>query len=180
LPYRKAMPIPITPENAPPGTKVRCIRVDGSEGELNYLTCYVVDAWDYSHSIVRIKGEGPVGGWFADRFVLALDSVPVSGLTPAPGYKTENKPDYTYLCREMLDAAVRGLEYGGKKHGRLNYLTNPAVTDTELVAAMCRHALAATIDSDAVDAESGLPHATLAGVNSLMLNHRRAARKGTP
>lgn len=91
-------------------------------------------------------------------------------------YKTENKPDYTLLNRDNLDGPVKGLEYGAKKHGRDNYLTNPAVTDRELVAATLRHALAAADNPDAIDEESGLFHTDLAACNVLMLARRRAKR----
>lgn len=95
-------------------------------------------------------------------------------------YKTEGKSDYTLLCLEMLDPVVRVLEKGIPKHGRENYLTNPAVTDRELVAATIRHALACTRNPLAIDDGVGgtnEPHIACVIANGLMLLHRWAISK---
>lgn len=87
-------------------------------------------------------------------------------------YKTENKEDYSLLVRAMLDPMVAALTFGVGKHGRLNYLTNPKVTDDELLAAARRHALE---DPGKLDDESGVPHGGAAMANLAMWFHRRAA-----
>lgn len=94
-------------------------------------------------------------------------------------YKKEAKPDYSLLCKEMLDPVARVFTKGVPKHGRRNYLTNPDVTDEELIAAAGRHWAADASSPGAIDdGEGGMgeQHITCMIANGLMLLHRRAAR----
>ncbi len=90
-------------------------------------------------------------------------------------YKTERKPDVTILPVPAVLALADALLYGETKHGRSNYLTNPVVTDRELLAALGRHWLAAIDAPDpkaALDTESGLHHVACVMANAAMLIHR--------
>lgn len=98
-------------------------------------------------------------------------------------YKKEAKPDYSLLCKEMLDPVARVFTKGVPKHGRRNYLTNPDVTDEELIAAAGRHWAADASNPGAIDdGEGGMgeQHITCMIANGLMLLHRRATRSATP
>lgn len=93
-------------------------------------------------------------------------------------YKKEAKPDYSLLCKEMLDPVARVLTKGIGKHGRLNYLDNPEVTDEELRAASGRHWAADNSNPGAIDEGEGgtyEQHIACMVANGLMLLHRRAA-----
>lgn len=87
-------------------------------------------------------------------------------------YKKEGKPDLTILPKAALVSLAKVLEYGAEKHGRLNYLENPAVTDRELVAAIGRHWLEILEAPFAPDADHGQPHLAAIMANCAMLLHR--------
>lgn len=79
---------PITPQNAPAGTVVKCVDDSGiAQGVLQAGMDYVVHCWT---AATDIQVTGVAGGWLARRFVLAgaaTKSAPTGGLVttvPAP------------------------------------------------------------------------------------------------
>lgn len=87
-------------------------------------------------------------------------------------YKTEGKPDLTIVPPVAVRTLATQLIYGADKHGRNNYLTNPAVTNRELVAAIGRHWLD-LIERGWIDEDSGLEHLGAIMANCAMILHRR-------
>lgn len=101
----------------------------------------------------------------------------IRGLDRPLSYKREGKPRYTLLTSDMLDPQVRVLEKGAKKHGERNYLTNPAVTDDDIVSALLRHAMKMTTNPQVRDEETGEYHAAHVGANVAMLLDRWAKKE---
>ncbi len=67
------------------------------------------------------------------------------------GYKREGKPDLTIVPEAFVVETAEVLLLGEVKHGRENYLTNPKVTDRELLAAIFRHVLKCVKNIQALD-----------------------------
>ncbi len=90
-------------------------------------------------------------------------------------YKKEGKPDTSYLPGHALLALTRVLEVGGGKHGRDNYLTNPDVTDLDIIGALGRHWIEILKGNLMDDGPGGTneSHAACIMANAAMLEERR-------
>jgi hypothetical protein len=79
-------------------------------------------------------------------------------LYPEIGLKyDEDKPDYTMVTRELMDAVSRAMMYGAKKYNRDNYKLFTSADIVRFQAALLRHMMAYT-SGEELDPESGLSH----------------------
>lgn len=70
----------------------------------------------------------------------------------------DQKPDYTLVTKELMDAVSRGMGYGLKKYTRDNYKLFTSKDIIRFKAALLRHAVA-WANGEEIDTESGLFHA---------------------
>lgn len=68
-----------------------------------------------------------------------------------------DKPDYTMVTRELMDAVSRAMMYGAKKYDRNNYKLFTSADIVRFQAALLRHMVAYT-NGEEFDQESGLSH----------------------
>ena len=68
-----------------------------------------------------------------------------------------NKPDYTFVTKELMDAVSRAMGYGAKKYHRDNFKLFTKEDEKRFEAALLRHMIAYT-SGEEFDPESGLSH----------------------
>lgn len=107
-----------------------------------------------------LTSEKPVG-----YTVFTSDSTAIKG---ALRYN-QGKPQYSLLDLKSLEPCVRVLEFGANKYARDNW--KKGMPREQIIDSMMRH-LAALIDGEEIDPESGLSHIGHIQCNALFLGNK--------
>lgn len=135
------------------GDKVRIIGTF-DEGVIEYITDITCD--------VRIQKEKKSRVWhYLKKDLELIEAAPEANI----GLKYDSdKPDYTLVNKELMEAVAKGMTIGVKKYGRLNYRNFTKTDIPRFEAALLRH-MFAHLSGEEIDADTNLPHLFLVGTN---------------
>ena len=86
----------------------------------------------------------------------------------------EGKPKWSYVHYASLEPMIRVMEFGAKKYAPKNWQNQ--MDTTEILESMQRH-LAALMDGEEFDKESGLPHMGHIQANAMFYNFHKAKKE---
>lgn len=81
----------------------------------------------------------------------------------------EGKPQFSLIDLRSLEPGARVLEFGAKKYNRNNWKKGMYITS--ILDSMMRH-IAAVIDGEMIDPESGISHIGHIQCNAMFLGHK--------
>jgi len=80
----------------------------------------------------------------------------------------DGKVDWSQMHYESMEPMIRVLEFGARKYAKKNWMKDMPITD--ILNSMQRH-LAALMDGEVVDAESGIAHMGHVQCNAMFYNY---------